>query len=232
MLGRSLSDEILQIKVGPSDQVFEIHRGLLCDKASYFKAILESLGDWKEKREGIILKEVDPAIFERFDFWLNLDNVLYDHETAQSVPDIDLLKSYFFADERGVPGMQNQIIDTILEKVFYAKTLDIKHQRLIWENTPDRSPLRRLLVDTLVMTADELPELLETEEQQALYDKSFIVDVLIAKCKHPTTIPFTEFMERRCEYHIHDETKPKCRSFIVDLVIAKRRRKDRKKGNV
>ncbi|KAL8635140.1 MAG: hypothetical protein Q9226_009381, partial [Calogaya cf. arnoldii] len=162
-------------------------------------------------REGIVLKDVAPALFERFVLWLYFGNVLDDDETAQSVHGMDLLKCYFFADERGVPGMQNQIVDTILDKVHTAKNLEVGHQRLIWENTPDQSPLRRLLVDALVMTAEDIPALLQTEKQQALYDKSFIVDVLIAKCKHPTKIAFTEFLERRCEYHIHDETEPKCR---------------------
>lgn len=210
MLGRSLLDEIVEIKVGPLDKTFKLHKGLLCEKASYFKTVYQSPGDWKEKREGLILKDVDPAIFQHFILWLYFGNIIDDDETMQSVKGIRLMQCYFFADERGIPGMQNQVIDTLLEKIKTTKVLFVKHQRLIWENTPDGSPLRRLLVDALAMTAIDIPEMLQTEENQALYNKSFIADVLIAKCKHPITISGTEFVKRRCEYHIHDEVEPKC----------------------
>ncbi|KAL8754540.1 MAG: hypothetical protein Q9199_004271 [Rusavskia elegans] len=207
---RSLLDEIVEIKVGPLDKTFKLHKGLLCEKASYFKTVYQSPGDWKEKREGLILKDVDPAIFQHFILWLYFGNIIDDDETMQSVKGMRLMQCYFFADERGIPGMQNQVIDTLLEKIKTTKVLFVKHQRLIWENTPDGSPLRRLLVDALAMTAIDIPEMLQTEENQALYNKSFIADVLIAKCKHPITISGTEFVKRRCEYHIHDEVEPKC----------------------
>lgn len=210
MLGRSLLEEIVEIKVGPLDKTFKVHKGLLCEKASYFKTVYQSPGDWKEKREGLILKDVDPAIFQHFVLWLYFGTIIDDDETIQSVKGIRLMHCYFFADERGIPGMQNQVIDTLLEKIKTTKLLFVKHQRLIWENTPDGSPLRRLLVDVLAMTANDIPEMLQTEEKQALYNKCFIADVLIAKCKHPTTISGTEFVKRRCGYHIHDETEPKC----------------------
>ncbi|KAI4244458.1 MAG: hypothetical protein L6R42_010444, partial [Xanthoria sp. 1 TBL-2021] len=145
ILGRSLLDEIVEIKVGPSNRIFKIHKGLLCDRASYFKAVYQTSGDWKEKYEGLTLKTVNPNTFQRFVLWLYFSNILDNFETVQSVPGIELINCYLFADERDIPEMHNQVIDTILERIKATKIIFVKHQRFIWENTPDRAPLRRLL---------------------------------------------------------------------------------------
>ncbi|CAL8583852.1 hypothetical protein XPA_009467 [Xanthoria parietina] len=60
---KSLLDEIVEIKVGPSNTMFKIHKGLLCDRASYFRAVYQNPGDWKEKSEGLTLETVDPRHF-------------------------------------------------------------------------------------------------------------------------------------------------------------------------
>ena len=210
MLGRSLLDEIVEIKVGPSNTMFKIHKGHLCDRASYFRAVYQNPGDWKEKSEGLTLETVDPDTFQRFILWLYFNNVLDNFESVQSVPGLELINCYFFADQRNIPAMQNHVIDTILERVKTTKIIFVKHQRLIWENTPDGSPLRRLLVDSLAMTATAIPEMLQTDEKWKIFTKSFLADVLVAKCRHPTIISGAEFVKRRCEYHIHDETEPRC----------------------
>ncbi|KAI4103907.1 MAG: hypothetical protein LQ339_004024 [Xanthoria mediterranea] len=207
---RSLLEEIVEIKVGPSNTMFKIHKGLLCDRASYFRAVYQNPGDWKEKSEGLALTAVDPNTFQRFMLWLYFNNILDNFETVQSVPGLELINCYFFADERGIPAMQNHVIDAILERVRITKTIFVKHQRLIWDNTPDGSPLRRLLVDVLAMTTNNIPEMLQTDEKRESYTKSFIADVLVAKCRHPTIISGAEFLKRRCEYHIHDEADPRC----------------------
>ncbi|KAL8886721.1 MAG: hypothetical protein Q9215_005600 [Flavoplaca cf. flavocitrina] len=206
----SLLEDIVEIKVGPSDRIFKAHRGLLCERASYFKAILGNPGNWKENHEGLALKEVKPEIFQRFLLWLYFGNILDNNETAQSVAGTTLIHCYFFADERGVPGMHNHVIDTFLARIETTEIIFTKYQRLIWVNTPDGAPLRRLLVDALAMMGTNIPEVMQTEEDQEQYDKSFITDVLVAKCKHPMTINLREFVKRRCEYHIHDEREAKC----------------------
>ena len=139
MLGRSLLDEIVEIKVGPSNTMFKIHKGLLCDRASYFRAVYQNPGDWKEKSEGLTLETVDQDTFQRFILWLYFNNVLDNFESVQSVPGLELINCYFFADQRNIPAMQNHVIDTILERVKTTKIIFVKHQRLIWENTPDDS---------------------------------------------------------------------------------------------
>ncbi|KAL8736201.1 MAG: hypothetical protein Q9166_000356 [cf. Caloplaca sp. 2 TL-2023] len=172
-----------------------------CAHSSYFEKLLASNSDWKENREGIVLKDEDPDIFERFNLWMYSGKIVDDDETLHTIPYLQVIPCYFFADKRGVPTMHN-----------LAKATNqnfAKHQRLIWDNTPKNSPLRKLLVDLLALTG-KVPTFLQEEEEAKQFDKSFLAAVLVTKYAHPNTISKDEFFKKRCEYHIYAEAEGRC----------------------
>ena len=62
-------DTVVEIKVGPRQVLFNVHKGLLCNASSFFKAALD--GGIKEVSERqIALPEDDPRTFKRFQLWL------------------------------------------------------------------------------------------------------------------------------------------------------------------
>ena len=168
--------------------------------------------DWKEKQEGVVtLKDEDHGVFQRFVLWLYYGKILDRDETVESIPIQTLMDCYFLADRRDVPEMQNQLIDTILYKAKAANLVFSGFQQYIWKNTPESSPLRRLLVDMTVLRGN-LEKILENEYKENLFDKSYIVDVCIGKYQNPNLISWEKFYGMRCDYHIHNERVPACSS--------------------
>ncbi|KAL8919621.1 MAG: hypothetical protein Q9172_004898 [Xanthocarpia lactea] len=207
---RQLIDEIVTIKLEPSNKTFYIHKGLLCHHSSVFRAMMEH--DWKEKQEGIVtLKDEDHGTFERFMLWLYFGKVFDNDagETIETVSGKQLVDCYLLADRRDVPAMQNYIIDTILRKSQATRSLHCGLQRYVWGNTPEQSHLRSLFVDSMVLRGD-IAAAFKDENEKDTYDKSYIVDVLIRKYTNPELIPWDELYKRRCDYHIHNEKVPSC----------------------
>ncbi|KAL9030814.1 MAG: hypothetical protein Q9180_006871 [Flavoplaca navasiana] len=161
--------------------------------------------DWKEKQEGVAtLRDEDHGVFQRFVLWLYYGSVLDKDETVESIHPQILMDCYFLADRRDVPEMQNQVINTIICKAKAAGDIFSRFQRYVWRRTLESSPLRRLLVDMMVLRGD-LEDFLENEDEKNNFDKSYIVAVCIRKFKNPIPIGWDKFYERRCEYHIHNE---------------------------
>ncbi|KAL8906876.1 MAG: hypothetical protein Q9171_006091 [Xanthocarpia ochracea] len=207
---RQLVDEIVTIKLEPSNKIFYIHKGLLCHHSSVFRAMMEH--DWKEKQEGIVtLKDEDHETFQRFMLWLYFGKVFDNDagETIETVSPKQLLDCYILADRRDVPAMQNYIIDTYIRKSQAARLLNFGLQRYVWGKTPEQSHLRRLFVDIMVLRGD-IAAAFKNENEKDTYDKSYIVDVLIGKDKNPKVISWDELYKRRCDYHIHNEKVPPC----------------------
>ncbi|KAL8859473.1 MAG: hypothetical protein Q9178_004151 [Gyalolechia marmorata] len=207
---RQLVDEIVTIKLEPSNKTFYIHKGLLCHHSSVFRTMMEH--DWKEKQEGIVtLKDEDPETFQRFMLWLYFGKVIDNEagETIETVTARQLVDCYILADRRDVPAMQNYIINTYLRKSRTAPPLLHGLQRYIWRSTPEQSHLRRLFVDIMVLRGDIAAEF-KDENEKDTYDKSYIVDVLIRKYATPKPISWDELYKKRCDYHIHNEKVPPC----------------------
>ncbi|KAL8780703.1 MAG: hypothetical protein Q9213_006349 [Squamulea squamosa] len=207
-LRRQLLDELVTIKLESSNRTFYIHKGLLCHHSAVFKAMLER--DWKEKQEGlVILKDEDPELFRRFMLWLYWGKIIDDDESISTITFKKLIDCYLLADKRDVPPMQNHVIDTIIQKSIAENIIFVSLQRYIWENTPEQSLLRKLLVEMMVLRGNN-DLMLKDENIKNHYDKSFIVDLLRKKHQTPNVISWDAFYKKRCDYHIHNERVPAC----------------------
>lgn len=75
-------DTIVLVKVGPEEQKFTIHKGLLCAVSTYFKAALE--GGFKEAEEQMInMPEDDVEVFEHFQLWVYTGSFMEAGETEK-----------------------------------------------------------------------------------------------------------------------------------------------------
>ncbi|KAL8677084.1 MAG: hypothetical protein Q9186_006464 [Xanthomendoza sp. 1 TL-2023] len=209
-LKQLLNDVIITMKIEATNHVFHVHKGLLCYHSPVFRAMLEH--EWQEKQDGIILlKDEDHETFGRFIFWLYYSTVIDHDEELNAIPAKKLVDCYFLADRRDVPALQNHIINTLIQKARAPGSITplCLLQRLIWENTPEQSLLRKLMVDFPVLRCN-LSTMLKDEKQKDQWDKSFLIDVVIEKYKNPSIISIDEFWKRRCTYHIHNEHVPPC----------------------
>lgn len=77
-LCRELFDTIINVKVGPKEtqQIFQVHRGVLANSSSRIKEIIE--GNVYKKDENLVLElpELDPNVFLYFQCWLYMDKLV------------------------------------------------------------------------------------------------------------------------------------------------------------
>ena len=213
---RSAYDKIMTVVVGPDgdEKEFQLHRGLLCFYSEYFDRMLN--GGFKEAGSNSLrLKEVDALIFERFYYWMYSGVVDCDFKTAGS-PDSwsSAVQLYLFADYHNAPGLQNAALDYIWFKMKEFDRIPLLSTPLLYSNTTELDPLRKLLVDIAVGSwrADDVVK------HHELYAPEFLANY-IAGLKDREWVPEAgvdieardEDVRRHfCElYHVHPQTSPK-----------------------
>ncbi|KAK0515992.1 hypothetical protein JMJ35_002026 [Cladonia borealis] len=197
---------LVEVIVGPQKQVFRLHKEILCNFSSYFRAALE--GSFAEGlTQKIELPEDDVTVFECFRMWL------YSPISQKSVPSaselyryIDVpLKSlfdlYVFADIRDIPLLQNFTMDTIIWVTGRTVTCIGSLIHHVYGRTTPKSPLRKLLVDWWI----KFPHLTWLEEQYyGNYSKRFLFEVALAQSKlGPQGSKMDhDLWEARTDYHV------------------------------
>ena len=187
-------DGLVEVIVGPQKQVFRLHKEILCNVSSYFRAALK--GSFAEGlTQKIELPEDDATVFKLFRVWLHSfsqgsspsapeteNEIEFD---TQLEPDViigpkDLFDLYIFADMRDIPLLQNATVDTIIwiseRKVFFVGDL-IPY---VYDRTAPKAPLRKLLVDWWLTFSNST--WLE-EKYYGNYSKRFLFDVALAQSK-------------------------------------------------
>ena len=77
-------DAIVVVKVGPSKTPFNMHKGLLCSAAPYFKAAFN--GSFTEARSAVLeLPEEDVVILKRFQLWVYTNKLLEEGEGERAI---------------------------------------------------------------------------------------------------------------------------------------------------
>lgn len=195
---------MVQVKVGPG-KTFIIHKGILCRSAAYFKAALE--GGFKESKDQVLeLLEDDPVVFSHFELWLYTGKILELHESVKNIAWRVLTKIYLFGDARGIPELQNATIDLYIDKNYAAKEIPTYEINLIYENTLENSPLRRLLVDFMSFNTVLTDPGWFSENVNSRYPKQFLLDLVVSLYEKGagTKTKITDFRLVRSDYHVHD----------------------------
>ena len=196
---------IIQVKVGPA-KTFTVHKGILCRSSSYFKAALE--GGFKESKDQVLrLPDDDPVVFSHFQLWLYTGNIIASHESPKDITWKVLISLYLFGDVRGIPRLQNEAIDLFIDKNVAMSQVPGDQLNLIYENTLDSSPLRKLIVDLFTFRVTLTDNSWFNEQPKALYPQQFLID--LAKSLYEDRARFktktTKFRAVRSNYHIHDD---------------------------
>ena len=203
-MDRDSFDTMVIVKVGPLKTEFKVHKGLLCNVAPYFKAALE--GDFFEGQDQVLeLPEDDVLTFQRFQLWLYSNNILEEDEAVQDVWWELLADLYYFGEMRGIPALQNTVIDTMIDKQYLAKVeiLPVRIVRKVYKLAPNNDALRRLLVDWTACLVD-----LEVWVKNGFLHKfppAFLVDLALAQyqLRQETKKSIHDFRDVRSSYHVN-----------------------------
>ena len=214
LLYRSPYDTIVVIVIGKGKEKrdFNIHKTILCNASSYFKAALG--GTWQEaKKQKFDFADECFDVFDRFQQWLYSGRILEDDETSTALSWDVLFGIYIFAEKRGVPKLQNEVIDTIIDKYTATEAASVHSFRRIYDETPESSPLRRLLIDYTARRGKIKSEgnaAWFEESYRHVYPKDFLFDLCEAFYDERKAKKSTNFRKFRCDYHVHVEGEPRC----------------------
>ena len=199
---------MITIKVGKEKQEFHTYRGVICYQSSFFRAALNS--SFREGRTGIVeLPTEDPKIFQLVNTWLNTGRLYRVQDNGKAVPldATDLCSLYIFGDARGMPGLKNIAVDHLIKRTSEKWSLIVGKAPFVYENTPESSPLRRLIVDQLIRCVDikDRKNWMLTHCPKSTDCAEFLLDVVDALDLISPVKPGREAWKEvnPCDYHDH-----------------------------
>lgn len=168
---------MVQTRVGPDQEVFTIHKNLLCNTAPYFKAALN--GSFIEAQEqSIEMPEDDPTMFECFQVWIYTGSIVGANETKNDVETSILVKVYTFAERLDIVDLQNVAMNLLIDRIFDRSEIPIELIPFIYEHTCENSALRRMIVDISARNGKfDLPGWFE-ESKRPIYPNDFLCDLI------------------------------------------------------
>ncbi|CAD0113470.1 unnamed protein product, partial [Aureobasidium uvarum] len=192
-----------QIIVGskPNIKTFTVHKELLCDSSTYFKAALNN-GIVETKEQTITLDDEDPNIFTTFVLWLyesklNTDVIYMGHETFQG----HLFNLYVFADKRGIVNLANDTT-TMLASCWLSEFVELSEVERVVPLISRSGKLYKLIMDNLLLEmrggwgADDLKNI--------DLPKEMLIDLLSRITLSPAGFDtFNMCFQSICHYHFH-----------------------------
>lgn len=200
------------VKVGLSQEVFVIHKELLCHHSTYFKAALE--GSFIEAEQGVVyLCKADVKTFTLFESWLYRQRVpaFEDSEVYRAELWDELVDLYIFADAHGIAQLGNQVVEALIDLATEStRTPGVSTVAMAWSRLPPTSPMRELLASFYAWDGDG--EDLVAEELHGLPSEFLSSVMLICMKRLPFRLKGEEapFEKDRCQFHVHssqDEAK-------------------------
>ncbi|KAF2122118.1 hypothetical protein BDV96DRAFT_682126 [Lophiotrema nucula] len=161
-----LSGYIITIRVGQGaeQKTFLVHSTVICPRARFFEKAMN--GSWKEAEDKVVeLKEDDPITFQRYQSLIYAGSAAFpDPEKDQSrvgyaVLNLQkaLVRIYILADKLQDTKSKALVTETLLAvrrkswKMVDGTSEDYAFSssliRIIYDDTPDSCPLRRMVVD-------------------------------------------------------------------------------------
>ncbi|TIA19401.1 hypothetical protein D6C80_02958 [Aureobasidium pullulans] len=198
----ALRQPCAEIVVGTPDnsETFYLHKKLLCDSSSYFKAALNN-GFAETTSQKITLDDEDPAIFRTFASWLYHPSIVLPSE-HRNVQEKHLLQLYLFADKRGIANLAN---DTITMLAFFWAVHCVIGSKINWvfSEILASSKLYDLILDSLFLElrgkVSDTNDLL-----QADLPRSVFIDLLEREMRYRRGLSdFNACILSACHYHVH-----------------------------
>ena len=209
------------MNVGPNRSLFRFHKKIICNVAPYFEAAFK--GGFVEARDhALLLRDESTVMFKHFELWVYTGNFLAKDESEADISWHSLLDLYIFGEKCGVPDLQNAAIDVLIDKQSSEKTIPTEYLPRIYDNTPENSSLRRLVVDWMACLVKMIPNDRYApdpagapsewfkEETREEYPKDFLFDLAFAQSQliWGVTRRIYDFKPRCRHYHVKPREAP------------------------
>lgn len=204
--------------VGPKRVKFGVHKGILIRSSAFFRAALT--GTFKEATEGTVtLQEDSPKVFGVFVSWLYTGKL---ENTVDEIPtpcgSNRLAELYIFADRYDVPILRNDAIDALVKNRQELLHIPTSSFRMVYDATPPKDPLRRLLVDMVALNTN-IPKSVVAHRES--YPAEMLLDMLVVSSEKIDALlsgsgngrwPWKPTKSSICSsYHTHEEGWTGCK---------------------
>jgi BTB/POZ domain len=149
--------------VGANQKPYVVHKSLLCQTSSFFRAAFE--GDFREASENVVkLPEEREPVFKKFLHWL-----YFDYTAARVSEQMDqseasersraamaeLIDLYLLADRLGIPSLTEDVVKEFHECVTNPRFVyPLQICKIIYNLPITAEPLRRMVVALFVWRVD------------------------------------------------------------------------------
>ena len=207
---------------GERKRSFTVHTSIVTARSTFFTAALAER--WSTPNSNIELTEDDPDIFDLYlrctytnDAVSFADGPMSHTSDEKEVDRVLLLlvQMYILADKLGDCASANLVVDAFIDLLFAGGEVPAPEcVRYVWDHTPCRSSLRKLMAHNWAYRAG----LGDTErEMTGLLPHEFLLEVLKEKClvqdgRKEWTVQMAfsgSFMEQKWRYHQFDDLHPK-----------------------
>ncbi|KAK4960285.1 hypothetical protein LTR10_003179 [Elasticomyces elasticus] len=157
------SQPLIKVLVGLTEEVFLIHRPILCSSSGYFTARLKP--EWsRQSSDEVRLPDADHSAFNIYVNWLYMRGITRsslddDDEDAQSEEWLNLADAFVLGDALVDSEFQASVLETLRfmsgsrqRKSFWAVATEVV--AVIYDGTPTGSPIREVLLDLFLLHAD------------------------------------------------------------------------------
>ena len=130
------------------------------------------------------MPEDDPNVFRHYVKWLySKEPPFAEERSSPKDPEYFtvILKLCIFAEVRDIPPLYNAVIDRLLSICKTSNILPTCCSSLVYENSPQNSPLRRLFADMAVNLVPDKAWFGSSKEGQ--YPKDFLLDTTKSYCQ-------------------------------------------------
>ncbi|KAK3636982.1 hypothetical protein LTR56_013878 [Elasticomyces elasticus] len=162
------SQPLIKVLVGLTEEVFLVHRPVLCSSSGYFTARLKP--EWsRQSSDEVRLPDADHSAFNIYVNWLYMRGIARssledDDEDAQSEEWLNLADAFVLGDALVDSEFQASVLETLRfmsgsrqRKSFWAVATEVV--AVIYNGTPTGSPVREVLLDLFLLHADgQLPD--------------------------------------------------------------------------
>ena len=182
---RNLEDygDMVTLKVSPTKQIFVFHKKLLCHISAHFDAAFN--GGFRESNGVMELEHEDVETFQIFFRWIHGAPFFDSEYTVDNFnPRSRLIyQLYILGNARQIPSLCNAAVDALIDGVVKTNGIPVHGAaaELVYNNTPESSKLRKLMVDFCVKHGMDFNRVKDDDFSLAEYTgHEFLLDLIVA----------------------------------------------------
>jgi len=203
--------------VGAEQKRFVVHKQIIANRSAFFRAALDRT--FKEADDNTVqYPDCTPDVFAIYVQWIYsgaivlLDTPALETDVLGSEQRKLLLGLYILADKLRDAALRNRTIDAYITSLHKAeRSPGVRAIKRVWDNTPESSQLRKLLLNYALHTSGEcLASELQTNRESL--PPAYMTDVAIAFAKADWDKSKLVWPHKSpaCTYHDHDLDDPPC----------------------